>query len=58
MASLLSGPVSQTYQNLSPVAHHISPGQASKDDRFDEASNMENALLQQRSRICCKDICY
>ena len=33
--------VSPKHQNLSPVAHHISQGQASKDGRFEDASNME-----------------
>ena len=36
---------------VKPVAHHISLGQASKDDRFDEASYMENALMQQPSHM-------
>ena len=52
MASLLSGSMSPTYQNLSPIAHHISPGQAFKDGWFTEASNMENALMQQPSHLC------
>ena len=37
--------------NLSPVAHHRSSGQTSKDGRFEDASNMENALMQQPSHM-------
>ena len=39
----LSGSVSLTYWNLSPLALYIGPRQASKDDRFDEALYMEYA---------------
>ena len=49
--SLLAGSVSPTYQNLSPIAHHISPWQASKDGRFENALYMEYALMQQASHI-------
>ena len=52
MANLLSGSVSQTYQNLRPVAHHISQGQATKDGRIDDASTMENTLMQQPNHLC------
>ena len=49
--SLLAGSVSPTYQNLSPIAHHISPGQASKDGRLEEILYMKYALMQQPSHI-------
>ena len=48
---LLAGSVSLTCQNLSPIAHHISPGRASKDGRFSEALYMEYALMQQPGHI-------
>ena len=51
MASLLCGSVSPTYSNLSSVAHHRSSWQASKDGRFEDAFNIENALMQQPSHI-------
>ena len=38
--------------NLSQVARHMSPGQASKDGKLEETFNMENALMQQPSHIC------
>ena len=47
MANLLCSSVSPIYQNLSPVAHHISSEQASKDGRFEDALYMEYALMQQ-----------
>ena len=37
---------------MSPVAHHISPGQAIKDGWFEEISNMKFALMQQPSHMC------
>ena len=49
--SLLPGSVSLTCQNLSPIAHHISPGRASKDGKFTEALYMEYALMQQPSHL-------
>ena len=49
MASLLW--VSSIYQNLSPVAHNISYGQASKEDRFEDVLYTEYALMQQPSHI-------
>ena len=51
MASLLCGSVSPTYSNLSSVAHHRSSWQASKDGRFEDAFNIENALMQQPSHM-------
>ena len=49
--SQLCGPVSLTYQNLKTFAPHINPGQAFKDGKFEDAFNMENALMQQPSHI-------
>ena len=49
--SLLTGSVSPTYQNLSPIAHHTSPGRAIKDGRLEEILYIENALMQQPSHI-------
>ena len=56
MASLLCGSVSPTYSNLSSVAHHRSSWQASKDGRFEDAFNIENALMQQPSHIMTKHV--
>ena len=38
------------------VAHHISPGQASKDGRFDEALYMESSLMQHPSQAMFDDV--
>ena len=51
--NLLAGSVSPAYQNLSPVAHHISPGRASKDGRLEEILYIEYALMQQPSHVQC-----